>query len=278
MPVTKLDKALDQARIGLGMVRDGHWRQGLQFFVQEFGVNSGLRLLGKLPLAPKKVFCNVCGWSGPRFLTHCAVEYADRNAFCPRCLSYPRHRAFAYWLEHDADLRERVGREPSRPGLVFAPEPGMMGLLGRHRARLVGLDLERRNGHVELMADAVHQPLVDDSLGFVFCFHVLEHIEEDVAALAEIARCLAPGACLVLSVPTCFEVPVTIEYGRAHELLNGHWYAYGLDFDKRIAAAGLVGRSLRATVELPPDIRARLAIQDEELWILESAPSGASGT
>lgn len=274
MGTNKLDKVLAQARIGAHMVRDGHVRQGVRFFAEEFLVNTGLRALGSVPLGPRRVACNVCGWTGARFLTHCAVEYVNRNAFCPRCLSYPRHRAFAHWAAEDPDLAERMRRHPDAPALVFAPEPGMMEFLGGVRRRLVGFDLERRNAWVGVRGDGARLPFADGSLGFVFCFHVLEHIEDDLGAMREIARCLRPGACLVLSVPIEFHLEQTVAYGRAHPLLNGHWYGYGRDFGERAAAAGLQGRSLTASTAMGAVQLRRRAIREERLYVLEAGPGG----
>ena len=44
-------------------------------------------------------------------------------------------------------------------------------------------------------------PITDRSIDLVFCNHVVEHIPDDVGALVELARVLAPGGTLVLGVP-----------------------------------------------------------------------------
>ncbi len=272
-----LKKAAGQARIGLAMFSEGNHRQGLRFFAEEFLINSGLRALAALPFTPRRVQCNVCGWQGARFLTHCAVDYVDRNAFCPRCLAYSRHRGFAWLCEHDADFKQALGSASDAQGLVFAPEPGMVELLARHRPRLFGMDIERRNHLVDVLADATALPLRDECLGFAFCFHVLEHIEHDVRALTEIGRCLRSDGVLVLCVPTAFDLAETICYGEANPRLNGHWYAYGLDFGQRIAASGLFGRSFRLEERIPAKERARLGIVEEELWLLTRRDVPAAG-
>lgn len=45
-------------------------------------------------------------------------------------------------------------------------------------------------------------PLADRSVDFVLCTEVLEHIRDDHKALKELARVLAPGGWLLVSVPT----------------------------------------------------------------------------
>lgn len=51
-------------------------------------------------------------------------------------------------------------------------------------------------------ASLTNIPLADASCDLVFCSEVLEHIEDDGAALDELSRVLAPGGWLLISVPT----------------------------------------------------------------------------
>lgn len=52
-----------------------------------------------------------------------------------------------------------------------------------------------------VQGDAQRLPFRDGALGAVVSLDTLEHVPDDRAALAEIARCLAPGGALVLNVP-----------------------------------------------------------------------------
>lgn len=52
-----------------------------------------------------------------------------------------------------------------------------------------------------LVADAARVPLPDASFDGVLLLDVLEHLPDERAAIAEVARLLAPGGTLVLSVP-----------------------------------------------------------------------------
>ena len=52
-----------------------------------------------------------------------------------------------------------------------------------------------------LQFDLTACPLPDDSLDGIVLLNVLEHIEEDEAALAQIARILKPGGIVVIEVP-----------------------------------------------------------------------------
>lgn len=49
--------------------------------------------------------------------------------------------------------------------------------------------------------DATALPLSDNSFDVTIALDIFEHVEDDVAALAEVSRVLRPGGILVLSVP-----------------------------------------------------------------------------
>jgi SAM-dependent methyltransferase len=51
-------------------------------------------------------------------------------------------------------------------------------------------------------ASLTNIPLIDASCDLILCSEVLEHIEDDGAALDELCRVLAPGGWLLISVPT----------------------------------------------------------------------------
>jgi SAM-dependent methyltransferase len=268
-------KALRELRRGAAMWRVGGARAGWRFLCEEVVANTWLRLRegGGLANGRARVECNVCGWRGSRFLTHCAAGYVERNAFCPRCRSYARHRGFAWLLEHElvgefSGLARGSGRR-----LLFAPEPGVAGLLARHLDRLEGVDIDGAREGVSLVADAQALPLPDGSVDFAASFHVLEHVPDDRAALRELARVLSPEGRAIVCVPTNTERDETIEFGAALPELNHHWRDYGRDVVQRFAEAGLVARTHRLSRDVPREVFDRLALADEELHVLGRADS-----
>lgn len=70
--------------------------------------------------------------------------------------------------------------------------------------------------------------LKDESFDLVFASHVLEHIDDDVAALEEVYRILKPGGAAVLPVPIVAEK--TIEYPEVVCGEFSHVRAPGLDY------------------------------------------------
>jgi SAM-dependent methyltransferase len=62
-------------------------------------------------------------------------------------------------------------------------------------------DVARARGISAMRADARELPVKSESCGVVTAFDVLEHIDEDYLAAAEIARVLRPGGTLLIAVP-----------------------------------------------------------------------------
>ncbi len=62
-------------------------------------------------------------------------------------------------------------------------------------------DVARARGISAIRADARDLPLASSSCGLVTAFDILEHIDEDYLAAAEITRVLRPGGTAVIAVP-----------------------------------------------------------------------------
>jgi SAM-dependent methyltransferase len=62
-------------------------------------------------------------------------------------------------------------------------------------------DVARARGISAIRADARDLPLASGACGLVTAFDILEHIEEDYLAAAEIARVLRPGGTALIAVP-----------------------------------------------------------------------------
>jgi SAM-dependent methyltransferase len=111
-----------------------------------------------------------------------------------------------------------------------------------------GADLEalalqhsHARGHTQLLrADLTRLPIADASFDVVTSLDTLEHIEDDAAALAEIARVLRPGGYALLTVPAH---PWMFS---AHDRALHHVRRYRRgEFRDKIARSGLQLRKLR---------------------------------
>ena len=79
-------------------------------------------------------------------------------------------------------------------------------------------------------ADALKLPFRDSTLGAVICSETVEHISDDSAAIAEIARVLRPNGLLFLTAPNLWNADRLIRIARTRdftvELMEGHVREY----------------------------------------------------
>ena len=158
-------------------------------------------------------------------------------------------------------------RRTSQRLRAFASEVG---------AVYVGMDFDpgADNRVVNLQASLTQLPLPDASVGLMICFHVLEHIPDDAAAMQEMRRVLAPGGMAVVQVPRRKGVPTDEEPDappeeRVHRFgQRDHVRFYGDDFEDRLRSAGLQVQSVTMKDLYRPIESDLLGIApDEPLWL-----------
>ena len=197
---------------------------------------------------PTAVECPCCGWTGRRFDDYIEVAYTCSNAACPQCDSHPRHRALYLWLKEKNWLEDKRG-----VGLVFAPEQALAPLWESASLRVFRIDIKTTR-RADFLADLTHLPIATDSVDVLWCHHVLEHIENDRAAINELHRTMRPATGeLVVSVP--MNGAVTREYGRANKRESGHWRMYGDDFVDRLEQSGFVVEAISPNLTLRDSVR-----------------------
>ena len=215
-----------------------------------------------LPKRPRHgaLLCPICGRSAARFLPFGLA--GRRQACCPTCGSLERHR-FLWWvLNRHTDLFRRRHRV-----LHTAPEPCLEDRLRRWPG-LRYRSVDAYDPGADLRSSLTALPLATASQDVVLTSHVLEHIRDDRAALAELARVLRPGGWMAVMVPYDPALPATLEdadLDDAAERLRrfGHPYhfrIYGADLPDRIAAAGFDVRVLSSKASLSGHRRRRLRI------------------
>jgi len=97
---------------------------------------------------------------------------------------------------------------PGRALDIGAAAGGNTRVLREHGWRAVALEygaegaaIAHSRGLAVMRADATRLPLASGALDLVVAFDVLEHIDDDDAAAAEIARVLRPGGTVLIAVP-----------------------------------------------------------------------------
>jgi SAM-dependent methyltransferase len=203
--------------------------------------------------------CNVCGWRGHAFYPSTGPGYHDLGVICPGCGCLDRHRSLLALLLNKTDIFFNVQRV-----VEVAPMRGFEALM-RLQPYLdyTSFDLER---HAMEHGDITAMRYETDSQDYFLCFHVLEHISDDGAAIKEIHRVLRPGGAAILQVPLDWHVEATREYDAPDPREVGHVRRYGRDFSDRLAQAGFEVRHLSVLDVCPPNMVRRFGLSPEPIF------------
>jgi 2-polyprenyl-6-hydroxyphenyl methylase / 3-demethylubiquinone-9 3-methyltransferase len=179
--------------------------------------------------------------------------------------------AALHWL---ADSRaEHIPPAPA-PGALLVDLACGGGLMAPHAQRLgyrhVGVDIgarglgiAREHGVLPVRGSVLGVPLADGCADVVVAGEVLEHVEDDVAVLAECARLLRPGGTLVLDALADTALGRFVMVRVLEHLPGGpprglHDPALFVDRRRLLEAADRVGLELRL-VGLRPSMREAVA-------------------
>ena len=256
----------------LGYYAALHVAQSLRSRDVEFAV-QGLVTAARLPvlavrdlLGPDPHECNVCGWQGRRFYPNTGVGYHEQDTVCPGCLSLNRHRSLLALLVTETDL---FGG--GRRVVEVAPSPGFEALMRSQP------DLDYTSFDLEPFAmeqgDITAMSYPSGSIDYFICFHVLEHLPQDAAAISEIHRVLKPGGVAILQVPMDWGAPETREYPAADPRECGHVRRYGRDFAGKLAAPGLAVRHVSVLEVLAEQTVQRYGLSPEPIFFATKPPA-----
>jgi SAM-dependent methyltransferase len=181
---------------------------------------------------------------------------------CPVCRSNSRTRLVYLYLHHLAEL------SPTARVLHVAPERALQLYFGRRRlGRYVVGDLhpERYLNIGEMTElDVTDLRFDDGTFDLIVCNHVLEHVPDDAAAMAELRRVLDPGGLCIVQTPFSLNCLATDESDQA------------LDDATRISRFGQIDH---VRIYAKADYLARLAragFHVEEFWAWRSVPDLAA--
>lgn len=210
----------------------------------------------------KRRACPCCGWEGHAFRALDVGRGIDYEVECPGCLRHDRHRFLKLLLERNPPP---FLRGPARIA-YFSPEQNFASIVRfEHGQRVVYFDLLPEQ--VSFVSPGVSTDITQMGVGEgqfdgVVCLHVLEHIPDDRAGIAELRRILKPGGVAVIMVPfSRFEK--TIEFGAPNLELFGHMRDYSrFDFPERLRGFDVV--PYVPAEYLSDEERARFAIRPHE--------------
>jgi MoaA/NifB/PqqE/SkfB family radical SAM enzyme len=170
--------------------------------------------------------------SGPRCdVCHERVEFVvggrhGNQRICPSCQSRARTRSVAHWISSRVASYQNV----LEIGQVLSLAP----LYLRKRWAFTILDKRKVIGTCVLSytGDVVDLPYKDEVFSLVAALNVLEHVEDDRKAYAELVRVLKPGGLLVVQVPMI--AGLTEEFGECRPDEYNHWRNPGDDYIERL--------------------------------------------
>ncbi len=201
---------------------------------------SGLFIRG-IVFSGRRFRCPVCGWSVRGFMARHGWSVDNEDGYCPRCNAKARHRRIWLHLENQSQLFRKRHRV-----LEIGPAPVFADRLAREpTVDYIGVDTDTRVPGVAIAADGRNLPFADASFDAVLCHHVLEHVDDDRALIAEMARVLHPSGWSLVSVPLdtkgrTVEDPSITDPAERTRLFGepGHVRAYGMDIIDRFDEAG----------------------------------------
>jgi SAM-dependent methyltransferase len=197
---------------------------------------TALRVVRRITLAGRDVYCPVCDTYASRFLTP-----TPHDRVCYACGSRGRQRLLWHYLA--ARIR------PDDPLLHIAAEPCVTRALARAGADAWSLDLH--SPFADVRGDLTDERAICAAAGcgrwrWVLCSHVLEHIPDDRAAMRTLRALLAPDGVLIVQVPadptrdTYEDWTITTRAERRRAFgQDDHVRIYGRDLSDRLRAAGL---------------------------------------
>lgn len=203
-----------------------------------------------------------------RFLPY-GYEVQRPNVLSPGTLSLERHRLLWLYLQNKTDF---FNAQKPKKVLHMAPEQCFL----KRFKKLEHIDLVTADLYspiVDVKADICDLPFDDNTFDVVFCNHVLEHIENDRKAMAELYRVLRPGGMGILQVPMdynrekTYEDPtITSPEDRAkHFGQYDHVRVYGPDYFERLESVGFKVEKVNFSKELSAEQQDRYRLMEDEI-------------
>lgn len=195
--------------------------------------------------------CPICDYEAEAFLP---FGYDPRpNALCPQCSSLERHRLLWLYLNIKTDFFNST-----HTLLDIAPVKLFSDRWSAFFQDYVSIDLSSPLAQFKM--DVTDLKFPDCKFDWIICYHVLEHVPDDLKAMRELLRVLKPGGKAILQVPifpgpTYEDFSIVTPEGREQAFGQAdHVRRYGADYAERLRSAGFSVKVDQFVKELAPEI------------------------
>lgn len=186
----------------------------------------------------KDRYCPICEKYSKTFGSFGYTQRED--AECPSCGSLERHRLS--WLVIDKELQGIKIEEKNM--LHIAPEKVFMQKFDKlFKDNYLTADLNDKRAKLQMDITNIDYP--SESFDYIYCSHVLEHIEDDRKAMKELCRVTKKDGWAILLVPIMTKGPTeedhsinTPEERMKHYGHPEHVRNYGCDYKERLEESG----------------------------------------
>jgi len=218
-----------------------------------------------LLFAGRRYTCPCCGWR-LRTFTHGGLSlWPRRHGYCPRCNSKARHRRIWLYLAERTNLLSA----PLRLLHVSPKYAFSRRFVRMPQLEYVGVD-NMPCPNLTQLVEFTALPFAENTFDAILCIHVLEHVEDDRRAIAELYRVLQPGGWALISVPwradreTYEDAAIRSPAARREAFgEEQHVRLYGRDLVERLQAPGFQV-TLDAADSVDDQQRARYGLLDNE--------------
>jgi SAM-dependent methyltransferase len=189
------------------------------------------------------------------------------NVLSPSTLSLERHRLLWLYLKNETEFFTAPLKV-----LHMAPEQCFLDIF-KSLENLDYTTADLFSPIVDVKADILDLPFEDNSFDFIFCNHVLEHIEDDSKAMSELHRVMKTGGTGIFQIPqdlsresTYEDFTITKAEDRAkHFGQYDHVRVYGKDYFERLRKVGFEVEELAYAKTLDAESQDRYRLNPEEI-------------
>lgn len=183
-------------------------------------------------------YCPICETNHEKFNSFGYIPRED--ALCPTCGSLERHRLS--WLV----IKDKIKNQniKNKNLLHIAPEKMLREKFTNiFKENYLTADLYSANAKIKMDITKIEYP--NESFDYIYCSHVLEHIQDDKKAMRELNRVLKKDGWAILLVPIMTKGPTEEDYSinTPEERMKyyghpDHVRNYGCDYKERLEENG----------------------------------------